>query len=203
MAAFGKKGVSNQGGNGRIDARRPVETGQMPKRNTSWLFQHNKDFIFWAFVIGIALVPIGFYFHKGEPLMGSWYKSAGFVSFGIFMAFYLRATGHMDDKPETDIRGFFLGGPWFLSGAALAAGAFFWLEGISWIWSYDLTNVSFDTGIQQLGQGLYKEPEGLSAFLGNLTTLLIMSLAGGALVKQIAVKIGIDEPFETDSDGQN
>lgn len=197
MTKFGKRGGSDQGG-GRIDRYRPVETGLVPERDAPRFFYHDKQVMFWGIIIICALIPIGYYFYQGEPFTGSWTGSAFFVAFAIGAAFYLRATGQLDDKPESDLRGFFLGGPWFLGGAGVVASVFFWFEGISWIWSYDLTDTdSLSNGLsgfQMLGEN--SQLKGLAGFLEKLTILLGASLAGGAITKQLAVKIGIDDPFE-------
>lgn len=193
MSTFGKRNKVGLAPSGRNDRHGPAHSGLTPERNARRFFFHDKKVMFWGVLIGLLSFPFAFYLWTGKLLFGSMIGSGLFMVFGIMMTLLLSRTGQLDDKPENDIRGFFLGGPWFLFGASLGAGYVFWNDGFEWLWSYDLTKVDFAFGFHPIGGE--SNAVGLVGFLEKFTKLLTVALGGGAILKQLAVKIGLDKTF--------
>ncbi len=191
--------IRDRGGN-RFGEQVAKEEAIAPK-----IFFYNKRFAFWSMIViftlffGYLIIDEGVYtFDAIWPKIATWAASLG-------ISFLALKFGMLNDKPETDLRAFFVKGPWFRMGALFAAGFFIWKFGYEWIWSYDLTNTSmgkFGFGMTTMNNIEDQEAAvGLAGFLEKLAGFIQYALAGGIVVASIANRLGLNTADTTNNDG--
>lgn len=171
------------------------------------IFFYNKQFVFWSMIViftvmfGYLIVDKGVYtFAAIMPKVGTW-------ALCIAITTWMLKSGRLDDKPESDLRAFFVKGPWFRLGGLFGAGYFLWMFGYEWIWAYDLTDTNmehFKFGFTSLSQAAIADaPVGLAGFLMKLVPFIEHALFGGIIVAAIARKFGLNTADTTNNDAGN
>ncbi|MEM7426573.1 MAG: hypothetical protein AAF441_10785 [Pseudomonadota bacterium] len=187
MTQFGNRQQFGQRSEQRFDASGPAAAGD----NKSLIFFHSKAVMFWGAMVCYTVIALLAVIYPGKFFnMSLWQVGVFYVS-AVAITLFLLWKGEFDDKPESDIRAFFLGGPWFLLGAGAGFVVFFWQNGFEWLTAYDLTDTNMYGGWTSVHDA--EEPKGLMGFLGQLTGCITYGLAGGALTKVVAQKTGLDE----------